>query len=914
MNLGDGLLFELENGKPRLIFTSHGFESKTSNKSSKNPSRNRPPKLITASKQVPQEASRERPQRTEGISPGSYKNTSDTTTANVDNHAVLNGTGKIKDKRVARVQSVKRSDTHKTKTANEIQKNNPKESLVCLTQDQLQQILSNINKTACPGEQDDTHSKTQMDNPREDGLAMSRETHEALISDGNLRQNGSAQEKGKDNKIVLNGTVAGFLGKLGERELDKEALEARRAQWRRELDDQLLEKRQETASAEATLPGGTRQIKSSSRDAPVRLQKEKLRLASGMGDTDSQGSTFSSQRDLPAAIRSAFVLGEAAPSDAAFSTAKKEQQRLWLQELDQQRQEVQQRRRQEKLLHNQAEDHDRWAMHFDSLHKSLLPQPSFLPYDKGEAELCSSPSRHHSPSRTLSSGWEAVSVSGRDSQGRSSVDTTSGNNPPKASYLRTMTALLDPAQLEERERKRLKQLEHQRAINTQVEERRRQREKEELERKQQEQEEERRVAKERECLQQQYLLDSQRERVKEELLCRRTEEMLLSVQRAQEEAQKDKQLQRIRELARKGHDVSKLLGSLERGSADSVQTHITESQSPSDSLSNALRIEELSPASPRRETGVQTDMAGVISDARAHCGYPAPIMDMAVEHCPAPPSQPRRSQKETQLQEQSSWKENMWNATAEPQEVRESNLYEQFQRTSHRTRPVNGKRPEWNTRQPSRPFVPASERYPPGLRLHRQESRLRRQMELLTLVERNAYSRTSAPLPQELATSTSLYMKEDISDQPKSHSMVVHAERVCCSPIPTFELHQQQQLQAHSSAKKSSEGSCDAPPSPDYVPYVRTDEVYQLDPLAMPQTQEPQRKQQTVVASSRQSTPVAVRDPLLHPELLKNRERQQAILKGLSELRQGLLQKQRELETGLNPLLQGQGPNMAAHF
>lgn len=61
----------------------------------------------------------------------------------------------------------------------------------------------------------------------------------------------------------------------------------------------------------------------------------------------------------------------------------------------------------------------------------------------------------------------------------------------------------------------------------------------------------------------------------QELLNRRTEKMLLSVQRAQEEAQKDKQLQRIRDLARKGHDVSKLLGSLERRSTESVQSKPT---------------------------------------------------------------------------------------------------------------------------------------------------------------------------------------------------------------------------------------------------------------------------------------------------------------------------------------------------
>ncbi|XP_031424380.1 coiled-coil domain-containing protein 66 isoform X2 [Clupea harengus] len=909
MNLGDGLLFEFENGKPKLIFTSHGFESKTSNRISKNPPRNRPPK-------VPKEPPHERPQKTQAKGPGTWKTTSDTTTASLDTLAVLNGPGKTKAKRVERVLSAKRSVSHKTKTAHEIiraPKKNPQESLVCLTQDQLEQIISSITKTPCPGEQDEAHSKTQRvtEDPREDGVAISRETHEALISDGNIRKNGSGQQKQKDNRALFNGGGAGLFSGLGEREREREALEARRAQWRRALDEQCVEKQQEQASAEATLPGGPWQMaaKSSSRDAQLR---EKLRVPSGMGDPLSRGSAFSSQRDLPSAIRSAFVLGEAAPSDEAFRADNKEQQRLWLQELDQQRQDDQRRRKQEKLHHNQAEDHDRWAMHFDS-HKSLLPQPPVLPCNKGEADLCSSRSRHHSPSGTMSSGWEAISVSGRDSQSRASADTTTGSNPPKASHLRTMTALLDPAQIDDRERTRLKQLEHQRAINTQVEERRRQREKEQLELKRQEQEEEKRVAKEREHLQQQYLRDTQRGKDKEELLSRRAEEMLLSVQRAQEEAQKDKQLQRIRDLARKGHDVSKLLGSLERRSTDSVRALGLESRSPTGSLSLALRVEELSPASPRRETGVQTDMDGGISDAIPHCDYPVPMLGVAVEHYPTLPSQPRRSRQETQLQQQSSGKENMWNAAAAvepPEEARESHLYEQFRRTNHRAVPaVSGKRPDWNMRQPNRPFVPASERYPAGLRLHRQESRLRRQMELLTLVERNACSRTPAPCPQEPAPGTSLHMKDETSDQPKFYSTGAHADRVCSPPIPSLELNQQQQQQP----KERSEGSSDGLPS-DYVPYVRTDEVYHLDPLAMPQTQEPQKKPQTGVGGSRQSAPAAGRDPLLHPELLKNRDRQQAILKGLSELRQGLLQKQRELETGLNPLLPGQGPNMAAPF
>lgn len=69
---------------------------------------------------------------------------------------MLNGPGKTKAKRTDRVQSTKRAGAHKTNTPN-----SPKESLVCLTQDQLQQLLSNINKSTCPEEKEDAHSKVQ---------------------------------------------------------------------------------------------------------------------------------------------------------------------------------------------------------------------------------------------------------------------------------------------------------------------------------------------------------------------------------------------------------------------------------------------------------------------------------------------------------------------------------------------------------------------------------------------------------------------------------------------------------------------------------------------------------------------------------------------------------------------------------
>lgn len=58
----------------------------------------------------------------------------------------------------------------------------------------------------------------------------------------------------------------------------------------------------------------------------------------------------------------------------------------------------------------------------------------------------------------------------------------------------------------------------------------------------------------------------------QELHSRKTEELYLSVQRAKQEAAKDKQEQRIRMLARKGHDVSKLLHCMEEESPTQVYT------------------------------------------------------------------------------------------------------------------------------------------------------------------------------------------------------------------------------------------------------------------------------------------------------------------------------------------------------
>lgn len=138
----------------------------------------------------------------------------------------------------------------------------------------------------------------------------------------------------------------------------------------------------------------------------------------------------------------------------------------------------------------QTEDHELWVAHFDSLQRRP-PLQAAAPSAPPPGPSNGSERGEWEPSSSLSLVWEAMSSCGADSVCGASVDTSSGFPtrarysedhmesavvPPPAghdmrrcslssgalsSYLRTMTALLDPTQIEERERRRLKQLEQQ---------------------------------------------------------------------------------------------------------------------------------------------------------------------------------------------------------------------------------------------------------------------------------------------------------------------------------------------------------------------------------------------------------------------------------------------------------------------
>lgn len=171
-----------------------------------------------------------------------------------------------------------------------------------------------------------------------------------------------------------------------------------------------------------------------------------------------------------------------------------------------------------------------------------------------------------------------------------------------------MTALLDPAQIEERDRRRQKQLEHQKAITAQVEEKRKMKQLEEEQRKKEEQEEELRLAREREEMQKQYEEDLLKQKQKEEIVTLKTNELFQTMQRAQELAQRLKQEQRIRELAQKGHDTSRLIKNLGVQVEYNASTNnISNSRPDLNEDSGKMNTCIDSVNSPKKDTGVQTD-------------------------------------------------------------------------------------------------------------------------------------------------------------------------------------------------------------------------------------------------------------------------------------------------------------------
>ncbi|XP_021099733.1 coiled-coil domain-containing protein 66 isoform X2 [Heterocephalus glaber] len=753
-------------------------------------------------------------------------------------------------------------------------------SLVCLTQEQLRQTLMTVNEgkgsvsmTENEKEEETSQDRLHLNNipnqPKKENIIGLLQKTDAVsfVPNENKCVVNKIQEASKqsEQKVITENEwkPADIFSTLGERERDRSSLEAKKAQWRKELDEQVALKKKEKEASE-------KQNNSWKKSENDKITLEKLQILDQFRD----------------------------------------------------------------------KEHDRWAVHFDSFKshpgsQSQLSSQSQSTHNQPEYFSVSPDTRELADFGSVSTPTIGSQLEpSEEEQVAKPVRDVAVANSQKTNFLRSMTALLDPAQIEERDRRRQKQLEHQ------VEEKRKRKQLEEEKRKKEEQEEERRLTREQEEMQKQNEEDILKQKQKEEIMTLKTNELFQAMQRAQELAQRLKQEQRIRELDQKGHDTSRLVKNL---GVDKVHveynasTNISNSRYDFDEAGGKTnRYISSTTTSPKKDTGVQTDdlNTGIFTSTEPHCG---PIIETEVIYCSSPEisvefngqfnkdKQELGEDKGANLEKENNWYD-------------QCNYFIRTEKKQIQHTKKCPKRPDWNINKPLKRYVPASEKYPKQLQKQREEKKVRRQMELLHLVERNnpehlCQNRSTSPevlqsFHQETESKIGWHLFKKEEPSLKIHSFSKERFQSSSPVPPTKSRTQQTQTTAlHLPLKNSSyereslmlgssqtELSAGMPELPHFIPYVRTNEIYYLDPdapLSRPSTEDPQYQNNSCDCDQEQQlcNSDLVKDPLLNPNLLKNRDQQQAILKGLSELRQGLLQKQKELETNLMPLAANQEKN-----
>nr|XP_021388477.1 coiled-coil domain-containing protein 66 isoform X1 [Lonchura striata domestica] len=824
-------------------------------------------------------------------------------------------------------------------------------SLVCLTQAQLQQILMIVKEG---GSISETHNEKQEEMaPNEASeenviASLQKDCEVSPVPDEANSDSGRKQEahpQPGQNVIKDSWKPADLFSTLGEREGEKALLEFKKTQWKKELDEQvaLKKKLKETLEGEVgyfwaklgsnktpkvetpdpdqtVLPADSVHGTEENSACTAALATEADGVALNVPRAPAGQSSDFSPSDFPAGSCRALGFREAVPQERPFSALKHEQQKKWLEELDKQKEEAKLRKLEEKLNLSKAEERDRWEMHFDSFknHFNANAQHPLNGMHR-KPESLSLPPDAKGPSTFIHPLSPAALGSLMPLQ-MGTAEKTAKNDASeqsqRVSFLRSMTALLDPAQIEERDRRRQKQLEHQKAIMAQVEEKRKQKQLEEEQRKWEEQQEELRLAREKAQLQKQFEEEMLKQKQKEELATLKARELYQTMEKAQELTQESKQDQHIPDLAQKAHDISELQNSHGGGDTESDKCNSGISAQGTDFPAGVESPPEQQ-GSPRKDTAVQTDCFNTSAytesaeERTAYCESP----DISIEYKEM--SNSKKYQKEMQYMDKNKLSGKGTGGIY-------IDLYEQYARRERHIKPSEkySKRPDWNINKPGKRYIPASERYPKALQRQREENKVRRQMELLQLVERNSPGQLSARRGGHSARSLS--PREETAGKSKGHrgrkeeklhKNHLNEERSESPPVPTVRnrLLQVQHRPMQASpfvAYQQLGGREDAqaawprsPPPARFVPYVRTREVLCLPPGAPLGPASARHSHDSYQMPRQIFSSDHVRDALLNPDVVTIRERQQEILKGLSKLRQGLLQKQKELENTLIPIV-----------
>ncbi|CAI5767289.1 Hypothetical predicted protein [Podarcis lilfordi] len=750
MNLGDGLKLETEilDGKPRLIVAPCVSKSKPSvkmcnkNKTFKHTLRTKQNGHILKSLHTSCEKSECFTKQKVGSRLSLTKDGKNSETlistkdsskepCNKDSTFIIQKDNTTAKPGNTRISIKKPPESNKKLKKHPVSVEELRDNLVCLTQQQLEQILMAVKEaTTGTSQLQDEKKEKRITSSADSNIPADQTTEENIM--GLLQKAGEVPSVPSEHSFISNKNQglskqaeqkaiarnswkpADIFSALGERERDKTLLDAKKSQWKKELDEQIAFKKK---------------------------LKETL-------ETESKYHLRQKMDTVSCCFDKGQMTQEATPVEHPFSAVKREQQKKWLEELDKQKEADRLRKLEEKCNLSKGEEHDKWTMHFDSfrnhansfsqypLNTTYKKQPEIfqlLPEPQNQTAFTPTTSCHLTPSE--------VEISGK------AIGNISEPNQ-KASFLRSMTALLDPAQIEERGRRRQKQLEHQKAIMAQVEEKRKKKQLEEEQRKQEEQEEERRLAKEQELMKKQFEDDLLKQKQKEEIMTVKTNELYQTMQRAQELAQRLKQEQRIKDLAQKGHDISKLQKNIGGGDVpcESYSTDLNgffdtrdNNDHCSGGNSSLMNQDVKTILSPRKDTAVQTDIFNIdvhpnseictkqTGKGRADCESPGIAAEYKADF------KSKKCKKETQYLDKNkiSEKENI---------VSYSNLYEQFAQKQKQGKAIerNWKKPDWNINKPCKRYIPASEKYPRCMQRQREEKKARRQMELLQLVERNS--------------------------------------------------------------------------------------------------------------------------------------------------------------------------------
>uniref|UniRef100_A0A096M881 Coiled-coil domain containing 66 n=1 Tax=Poecilia formosa TaxID=48698 RepID=A0A096M881_POEFO len=302
-----------------------------------------------------------------------------------------------------------------------------------------------------------------------------------------------------------------------------------------------------------------------------------------------------------------------------------------------------------------------------------------------------------------------------------SVDSTRGF-PSRSSYLRTMTSLLDPAQIEERERRRLKQLEQQRFILAQR-------------------------AIEAQKLQKQYELEilKKKEKVRGQKMSHLHHWQKINSFRFHQKRKKKSET--IRFLLFSFWSSFRTIRSLRRSSQRSTAGRRRRPDPEKCKVTNvAVLVPSLTESIGLSDVKTVLNLCGFSLVESKPC-WACLTFDYSFSSLPEQrtllllllqtenqnrPAPCGSAEPNSRSRAPRAGKENICLPAGE-------DPYAPFARTERSRRSKT--RPEWGTQRPSRRFVPASERYPVALQRDRQESRLRRQAELLALQKQNC------PLP-----------------------------------------------------------------------------------------------------------------------------------------------------------------------